>query len=351
MKKLLLLLAAGNLLYSANAQIQGPTHYTDKGLSRLVIDLNTGLGNCYQKIAPANFAADYYHAANAAIGNVFSKSGSGVSADMQIGYFWGAKQHFGIGIGVMYTQQQYGLGLDNFHVEYQSTDANGNTFRQLITATGPVSESVTIASTSIPLVLKYKTDLSRSVGFSCDAGLLYNIRMIGSYQANAAFNYEAVYKTEMTADGASYVYESAPAAPAGDQLYTAGQYTTTNPKGNVNNYFDSLNKKGYNVGLNVSPKNNSGTVTYTGSLGFIVRPQLSFYLKSNLMWNVGAYLSCQTFNNTVNDSYMLTNKVGSYNSLLNTLVSGANISYGMTTGFRYFLGKHPYKNHRYQRCK
>ncbi len=64
------------------------------------------------------------------------------------------------------------MTLNQYHVEYQSTDKQGTTFRQVITADAPVKEQLTIQNMNIPLVFKYKTRFTRRIGFTADAGLL-----------------------------------------------------------------------------------------------------------------------------------------------------------------------------------
>ena len=124
-----------------------------------------------------------------------------------------------------------------------------------------------------------------------------------------------------------------------DYLITKSSYTAHNPEGNLGNYFTSQYQQGYNVGLGVQPTNKSGTVNYVnGSVGFLFRPCLNYFLSDWCALNIGGYFMFQPFNNSVPSGYMLTDKVGTYNSLLNSVSSGNDISYGGNLGVRFFFG-------------
>ncbi len=190
--KRILLLMAGFAAISAGAQGQKP--YTrDSSLSRWVIDVNFLGGGVTQTYTAANTSANYLNSLNANTGKLGFANGAAFGGDAQLGFFFGHNRHWGIGTGVLYLRETGNTTLDNFHVEYQSTDANGNTFRQLVTGSG-INEKMTIDNFNIPLVLKYKARFSKHWGFAADAGALFNLQMKNGYKTNAAFDYEAIYK-------------------------------------------------------------------------------------------------------------------------------------------------------------
>ena len=190
--KRILLLMAGFAAISAGAQGQKP--YTrDSSLSRWVIDVNFLGGGVTQTYTAPNTSANYLNSLNANTGKLGFANGAAFGGDAQLGFFFGHNRHWGIGTGVLYLRETGNTTLDNFHVEYQSTDANGNTFRQLVTGSG-INEKMTIDNFNIPLVLKYKARFSKHWGFAADAGALFNLQMKNGYKTNAAFDYEAIYK-------------------------------------------------------------------------------------------------------------------------------------------------------------
>jgi len=357
MKKVFLLLIAASGALSAIAQAPAPEGYTNNGhrkytkdsaLMRWVVDVNLLGGALTQDLTTKSTLANYNNNIGSLSntgGNLKFTNGSSYGFDAQLGYFFGHSCHFGIGAGFMYLQQQGDVTMsNNFHVEYQSTDNQGNTFRQLITSTQPVQEQLQVSNMNIPILLKYKTRFSKRFGFTADAGALINIQERNSYTTNAAFNYEAIYAYAGTGDNRTTVYDNSPTPGANDVLYTIAAHNATNSVQSLTDYFNQLhNVGGYNVGLGVKPNNNSGAVSYMqGSVGFLVQPSVNYFFSDNVALNVGVYYLYQPFKNTTNSgnsSYMLTNKLGDYSSTLNTVSASNNQSYGINVGLRFFFGK------------
>jgi outer membrane protein OmpA-like peptidoglycan-associated protein len=275
---------------------------------------------------------------NDTIGKVKFNNGTSYGCDAQVGYFFGRKRHFGLGLGFMYLSQKGDLTLDQYRLEYKSLDSHNDTFRQIVTADGPIKETVTVTNINIPLVLKYKTQFSPRWGMTVDAGLLFNVQMSNAYTTNATFDYEAIYK--VASDG-SRVYDYSPTPGGGDFLVTKAEYMKDNPHGDMTSYFDlQRSKAGYNVGLNKSPNSTSGTVTYKATVGFLVQPSLTLRLSDYVFLNLGAYYMMHSFDNSGNNSnYMLTNKVGEYNPLMNSISKSQNSSYGLNAGVRIYLDR------------
>ena len=187
MKKVLLLLIIAGAALQAQAQNIAPEHDfvpgkqprktygADASFTGWVIDLNATGGFLMQDIASGNQVAKYKDAVNSNVSEPKFETGMSRGLDLQVGYFFGKRRHFGIGTGVYGMYQQADLEMDRFHVEYKSTDNFGNTFRQLITSNGKVRESIKTYSLNIPLLLKYRTRFSEKIGFTVDAGLLINV--------------------------------------------------------------------------------------------------------------------------------------------------------------------------------
>ena len=355
-KQIVLSLAIAPVFFTATAQepqkpVKAPKvkklYAADSVLSRWCIDVNFLGGIMTQDFTTAASLGNYLNAVNSNAGDLKFSNGTSMGGDLQLGYFFGRKRHFGIGTGIMYLAQQGDATLSNYHVEYQATDYNNHIYRQVITPNGDIKESLKNGNLNIPLLLKYKKRFSKVWGFSADAGLLFNMQLKSSYTSDASFNYEAIYKYDLPS--ASYVYDNATTALTSDYFITKANYirdNTNNPNGNVYNYFDTLRKEGNNVGLNVKPAKNTGDVSYkTFSVGFIVRPTVNVYLSDNVSLNFGVYYMMQPVQKDATSGYTLTGKVGDYNSLQNN-VTNANVqSYGVNIGARFFFGKAKDRDH------
>ena len=307
-------------------------------LSGWCIDINTMAGILSQQYISNSPIAAYTYPLNRNISSMQFNNGMSYGFEVQGGYFFGKKRNWGVGMGLMYLYQQGNVTMDNFHIEYASYDNFGNIFRQEVTANNQIKESLKISSFNVPIVLKYQTKFSKKVGFTADAGILFNLHVQNNYKTNASFDYEAIYKY-VGADGSvTTVYDNSTPPNASDLLITKAQYAN-NPKG-AQDYFNTLKNEGYNVGLGERPNSNNGSVSYmSGSVGFIIRPAVSIYLCNNLALNIGAYYYYQNFNNTAASNYHITDKIGEYSSMLNTVTSATNNSYGITLGIRYTFCK------------
>lgn len=333
-------MAAGTILPAA-AQTQTARKYTtDKDLSRWVIDLNVFGGGYTQKMDVANTAPNYLNGINLTTGTTGFKNGKAIGGDVQLGFFFGKNRHWGLGTGLLYMRASGDVTLDKFRAEYQSVDNNGFIFRQVVSTNG-VTEQIKADNFSIPLVLKYKNRMSKHWGFAAEAGALFNLSMKNNYTTNASFDYEAIYKFTKNGDGtATPIYETAPVPADNDFLITRSHYVKNNPNGNVQDYFNTKQSQGYNVGLGVMPNSKTGTAAYkSGSVGFMFQPSVNYFFSDHVALNVGAYYIYQPFSGKGSDNnYMMTNKTGEYNSVMNSAATVQTQSYGANVGLRFFLG-------------
>ncbi len=352
MKKIIFLLLASGSVFSAVAQNPSPMNTSkkfaaDSLLSHWVVDINLLGGGVMQDLTTANTMGNYNNVISGAssMGKLKFDNGYAYGFDVQLGYFFGKRNNWGLGTGFMFMHQHGELSFQNFHVEYQSTDMNGNVFRQLVSTNGKTTEKLEMTNMNIPLVLKYKHRFSKRIGFTADLGALFNVQMRNEYKTNASFNYEAIYKTVGSGDNITTVYDNNVVPSNTDIFYTRAEYVRLNPGPNannyVNNYFNTtLRNAGYNVGLGVNPGSNSAAVSYTtGTVGFLVQPSINYYLSDMVALNFGGYYMYQPFTNTAKSGYMLTDKVGTYNSVTNTVKTANNQSYGLNLGVRIYLGK------------
>jgi hypothetical protein len=358
MKKIILFLVAIFFSMAVDAQVQQPNgkpnvqQNIDKPKPKKkyrnnfiwCFDVNAQYGILTQDIAISDISANYLNALNSNIGNCKFTNGFSSAIEGQVGFFFNHKKTLGIGLGFNYTQQKGDLILNEFSIEYQSKDFQGKPFRQKISANQPITESLEIINTNIPFVLKYKTKFSKHFGFKADLGIIYNLELRSTYTTNASFDYEAIYQYKKNSNGTySAVYDNSPTPTNDNEWYiTKNQYNQSNATG-ISKSFDSLQKQGYNVGLGVIPNKNSGVVSYpNGSIGFLIRPQFSYYLSRKMTLDIGGCLMYQSFKNSVNSKYRLTDKIGDYNSVLNTVATASFISYGCNMGVSYYFGKPAY---------
>ena len=347
MKKLLFLLMAANGVLSATAQTNDSTTkkqcLSDAEMKRWVVDINLLGGALTQKYTTANSIGNYTNAlSDANLGNLKFTNGTSFGFDAQLGYFFGNSNHFGIGLGFMYLSQMGDATLDQFHVQFQSTDNLSNTSREVITANQPVKESLQVTNMNIPLVFKYKTRFSKRFGFTADAGILYNVQEKNVYKTNATFDYEEIVDFVTTQGGGTVSIYDNSLTPAATDLTITKNWFNNSTHGNetIQQYFAYQQSLGYHVGLGVSPNNKTGTVSYTnGSIGFILQPSINYFFSDNVALNVGAYYIYQTFNNSPTNNYQLTTKPGDYNSVLNNVSKSVNQTYGLNLGVRFFFGR------------
>ena len=324
--------------YRIIAQTEGNNY--DGNMSRWVADVNLFGGGFKQNMTIANTTHDYLNGVNLNIGKPVFKKGATFGSDAQLGYFLGQKRHWGIGTGLTYMRQWGNINMGNFHVEYQSTDYEGDIFRQLVSANN-FTERIKVDNFNIPLVLKYRNRFSKHWGVAADAGILFNVGVKNQYITSALFNYEAIYAFTHNSEGSLIsVYDNLPTPLSTDWLITQSHFIKNNQDGSVQDYFNSLRTQGYNVGLGIKPKSTTGSVSYaSGSVGFLFQPLFNYFLSDKVALNFGGYYLYQPFNNSVSEGYMLTNKIGDYNSVVKTISHTDNYSYGLNVGVRFFLGK------------
>lgn len=324
----------GSLLAGA----QGVAGYSDSTLSRWCIDVN-GRGGLFSQNYTALFTLDNYDQnVNSNSGTLKFKNGYSAGAELQVGFFFGRKRHWGVGTGVNYFYMAGDLSLSGYHVEYRATDFRDNVYRQVITANG-VTERQETTNINIPLLLKYKNRWSKHWGFTADGGVVIGLQTNSAWKTDASFDYEAIYKfTDLT----HTVYDNSPTPNVEDYFITKANWLKHNTGGDVQAYFNDLNSKGYNVGLNVKPNNNSGKVNYrSASIGVLLKPSVNLFLSDNVALDFGVYYMFQPFKSGASGNYVLTAKTGEYNSVLNSVSAVKTQSYGINIGARFFLGRRP----------
>lgn len=354
MKKIILLLVAVGAGVTAMAQVRGGDNFYAQ---KYVVDVNLPVGMLLQSPTSSINANNYLNVATSKISGLEMSAGASYGIDAEFGYFIGKRRKFGIGTGIWMSKQKNTATMNNFSVDYQSFDRvnnNGvtnNTFRQRVYSTqdaaspGSFKETLDITCINIPLVLKYKKRFSTRIGFTMDAGILYNLQMQNKWSSDAKFNYEAIYAYNVTGpDDYVVYYDNNPTPLSTDVLHTYDFIKKNNSIGTIASVFDSLRQGGRNVGLGIKPDQNSGTVSFkSGSIGFIIRPQVNVRLRDRIHLNLGAFFTYQTFNNNNDAGYKVIEANSAftsfkYSSLLNSVSSVTNTTMGINIGVRYFIG-------------
>ncbi|RYD55518.1 MAG: hypothetical protein EOP56_15500 [Sphingobacteriales bacterium] len=326
-----LLLAAGCSL-TAMAQ-------SESNVSRWYLGVNAKGGVHTYDAEQIDIAANYLNSINPSIGTVTYTAGNSMGFDVQVGYFIGKKANFGFGTGLFYLKQSGDAELDKFVIHYQNRDYTNDVYRQIVTLKAPIAEEIKSTNVNIPIVLKYRTNLSKAFGFAIDAGIVCNLSMRHRYTTNASFDYEAVYKFQRMSDGTWFpVYDNSTDAGTYEwKGMTISETERTRSASDVNAHFNALRAQGYNVGVAQKPRATGYESYKAGSIGFLVQPSLAFRISKAVSLNVGGYYLYQKFEVPGERTWQLTSNVGSYSSIMGAQKNVKMQNYGGSLGLGFNL--------------
>jgi len=317
----------------------------------LSADLQVTGGLLNQQITAIPFSVNYPDALNATQSDIKFKSGQSRGYDFRLGYYFNRKRSLGIGLGINYYKQEGNLNLDTFHIEFRSADAQYPVFRQVISTTRGIRENIVSTSINIPLLLRYKYDINEKFALTVDAGIFYNVNVKSTYNTNAQFDYEGIYKFE----GTFPIYDNSAIPDSTSLLVTKAEYLKDFPGGDVKNYFRFQDSIGKSVGLNMNTVNSSGEVKYkSGSLGYTGEIAINYMVVRNICLRLGAYYTAQSFTNTSNNNALrLTDQIVrdannkalgvNYNSMLNEVQTVKSHNYGLLFGVRVYFNRMAWK--------
>jgi hypothetical protein len=161
---------------------------------------------------------------------------------------------------------------------------------------------------------------------------VYNVKMKTEYSGTAAYNYEAIYKFDMTSGQPVAVYDNSPQPDPADWLITVQEYNEDKSDGNVNDYFNTLQGQGFNVGLDEAAAKSGTIENKKGTIGILLQPSFGYKLTDVISLNLGGYFMYQKFRNDDSRSSRMTDKVGEYNSLLNNMPRRRQYNTGFNIG-------------------
>jgi len=333
MKKILGLFMLAGIAGTAYGQDKTP----EAGASRWYFGISGKYLHVAESIKFLGNGQNYLNTIEAEEPSTSLQNEAGWGCDLQIGYFFDKKAQWGIATGLMYERYKGVLSLDKLRLQYQSTDFQGDVFRQVVTAERPFTESLRTTIVSIPVVLKYRRSLSDRLGLMIDAGAVINIRAHVRSISDARFRYEAIYK--YVGDGAGYtsVYDADITPDPNDWLITEAHYQATSGDGQEAQYFEDLRQQGYNVALGQDIREKHTVFYRTGSVGALLQPSLTYAVSKNVGLQLGGFLMYQRYGGTKDVlSKKIADKAGSYNSYLNNAESSRQMSYGVNAGLNLF---------------
>ncbi|MCW3121446.1 MAG: hypothetical protein JWQ38_938 [Flavipsychrobacter sp.] len=327
---LLMILAAGYAAPSLFAQVRGDEKV------KVYLELDFRPGKLTETYNAYPLTLNYSNPVNVSVGQMKYTASRSFGYNAALGFFFDRRRRFALQSGLIYNKREGTLDVDRFHVEYQSRDYKGSTFRQVITANNGLHEQITSEHISIPLLLRYNIVLSELFTLNLDAGILYNTWMTNNYTTQASFDYEAIYQFEGTGSNLTYNYDNSPVPDPHDWLITKTEFNKDNPKGSIDAYFADLKKIGYNVGLNKPATKKAGEVNYQKKkIGYMGQLDLGFLVTKNLMLKAGIFYQSESFAGKPRTRSMLTNKPGEYNPMLNYVKDVTMINYGFSVGLTY----------------
>jgi outer membrane protein OmpA-like peptidoglycan-associated protein len=334
---------------------KGPKKTNDQVLPQWAIEFTYGQGNVANTIAAKkNIGSSYLNAlADSSFGNLDFASGKIFSYDGRLIYYFnkkrkldhtdGMSRKFGICTGISYQQHTGIMGLDAFKVSYEAKDNNTQTFRQILTNNGKITDTLTTKIYNVPLMLVFKHQLGgllKGFGVGVETGALFGIKNTVAYSAAGAFNYEGIYNY----DGGPANFDNTAGGKNTSIIYTDNYLSTRSNTnigdGSVGAFLEDKFSQGFNLGLNKSiNKNTNGTTKYTEtSFGFRIAPQITYQLNYNLSFVLGGFYNYQVFKNN-NSTYKITDRVGDYNAMVNGIQKNIATSYGANVGFRFYFGE------------
>ena len=249
------------------------------------------------------------------------------------------KSNLSIGAGVFFSYQKSAITLDAFQVAYKSSDAiNNYKFIQILTSIQPIKETITNTGISVPILIKYRHKITKRIELNFAGGALLNLLATKKYTvSNAVFNYEAIYYFNKSANNntTTPAYYTDPDA---SKWYIIDTNQFQHPSMGDTAYFNNLHRNSnLNVGLYQKPNTSSGTMQYKTDVGIYLRTQVAYHYSPNISFLVGVAYSTQTYNQQAEVKSRITDKIGEYNTLLNSLNGWSGSAIQINFGVRYIL--------------
>ncbi len=366
MKKLTLLLALP-ILQSTAGYCQGDAQMPDAALasspdfrlrsnnevtSRWTVDASFRFGQLKQAIETHDLAKSYSGSLGTSSYSGLKYSGeNSFGGDLSLNYFFNRKHTLGLGIGALFTQNTGTLTMDRLRADYRDQDAQGRTYRQIITSSGPIKEAVNIQTLSVPVLFKFKNQFKKKFGVWADVGPVFGIyNSTKTTLASTSFNYEAIYR--LSGEATSVVSgfdESAAGDPVNSLILTEAHYAS-NPSISAAEYLDLMRgASGFNVGLGQRLSQSESTPEKKFdkiSLGGLVQGGISWEIAYRMSFHLGGYFMYSRYENSGGEGNHIADRivsegagtVSNYKGLSNVIKTSDYRLYGAMAGVRIFIG-------------
>ncbi len=317
-----------------NAQLR----WEDTPQPKFFFEGNIYLGGVGGNLSAADINSAYKSPVNTYASDIKYTDKFMFGVNLTAGYYFNKKRNLGIGTGITFLTQSSSMQMDTFHNEFMALDFESHVFRQSVSSKSGIQESITNTNISIPVFIRYKKPISENLTFTLDAGVLIGLLMQAKSTASGSFDYEAIYKITNNGTANIYSYDNAPIPASTDILFTRAQYALDNPTGgDVNAYFNSLQKVGYSVGLN-NKVSKTSTINYKSmSIDASVQASMHYYYNQHITFKGGLYVLTESFSNKSAATTPFTTTPGSYNSFLQYTKTVLNYSYGLVLGVNYSM--------------
>ena len=260
----------------------------------------------------------------------------GLQANLE--YFIRKQAHWGIGISLQYQFTKGEVSKSDFDVTYKAVDYWGNYYKRHVTTSenAHLKETFTMNQFSVPLLLKYKNNFSKKIGFELEAGINLIVSATGDSKLgdNVLFDYESTYHY---GNSTAKDYFSVNNQNNNDWVISKTQATRSG-NGSAADYFSGLQKENFDVGINEKPSTTNLKFNYKPTMGLIFHPSLTYKDNDNIVLNFGLMIMTQEYDNKNDVSkYSLTNKVGEYNTLMNSMDKIKTNFTAITIGIKYAI--------------
>ena len=241
-----------------------------------------------------------------------------LSAGISGTYYFGVLAKVGLTSGINWSQINAEIANNNdMYISFRAEDPTGSSYRRIISSKG-ITENYTASYLSVPLMGKYKFNLrkiSNKLSFEIGAGVNMNLNMTAmSSNPSGTFTYEAVYTAQQVSGKFPiYTYLSQEEIDANTNVY---QWNIENGREDINYVAQN---EGLDLGVDKSLKLTENKTVFQGGLGAIVSPTLYYKIGNKMFAALGFTYTTNTFSFDKASAYSITDKVGEYHSLLQSV--------------------------------
>ncbi|MES2621477.1 MAG: outer membrane beta-barrel protein [Bacteroidota bacterium] len=322
-------------LFMGFAQAQKDTITEKRGVVSVELAVNACFGGGSNNAGNAELTnLSYEMMLNRAgkVDTVNYKIGAGLTGSFEINLMFGKKRNVGFSAGAMIISGFNSFNLDSFGLQYKATDKEGRNFKRILRAY-EWKERVTYTNISIPVLLKFRHQGKKKVGFFADIGPVVSLLSNAKSRIETVVDFEAIYSTQGGSPHFSEQTEST------DWLITREMIKQHISSGNPNDYFAQQYNRGYYVGLDKPKTGKAPTIDYKIGFGGLLRVGMIYNVTPLFSITLGGQCLIISSGRKTTDSYKPLEvaddfeKEGDVNSMLNSTGSLLKAQYGINLGF------------------